>query len=112
VWSSLAWRDFVEQGYVVAGSPATVGQRLRELAASLRVGHLMLLLHFGDMPRERAMKNTLLFAREVMPTLREIWSEWEDRWSPRPLAPDARPRPADTGSAWPGEAGPPAQVRQ
>jgi alkanesulfonate monooxygenase SsuD/methylene tetrahydromethanopterin reductase-like flavin-dependent oxidoreductase (luciferase family) len=99
VRGSLSWRDFVEQGYIVAGSPATVRERLLELAQGLRVGHLMLLLHFGDMPRERAMRNTQLFAEQVMPALQEVWSEWEDRWSPRPLPPEQRPQPYDFDSA-------------
>jgi hypothetical protein len=28
------------------------------------------------------MKNTELFAREVMPYVRDIWSEYETRWWP------------------------------
>ena len=83
--AALTWRDLVEHGDIVAGSPATVSDTLRELAGGLRIGHLLVLLHFGSMPRELAMRNTELFAREVLPSLRDIWPEWEDRWSPRPL---------------------------
>jgi len=32
------------------------------------------------------LKNTELFAKEVMPSIKKSWAEeWEDRWSPRPL---------------------------
>ena len=29
--------------------------------------------------------STELFAREVMPHVRPLWSEYQDRWSPHPL---------------------------
>ena len=48
----------------------------------LRIGNLMLLLQFGDMPKELALKNTTLFANEVMPYMRDIWSEYDTRWWP------------------------------
>jgi len=35
-----------------------------------------------------------LFAREVMPHVRDLWSDWEDKWSPRPLAESERAMPA------------------
>ena len=50
----------------------------------------MLLSQFGDMPRELAFKNTELFATEVMPHLRDMWSEYEDHWWPQPLDADQR----------------------
>jgi hypothetical protein len=36
------------------------------------------------------MKNTELYAKEVMPHMKKLWSEWEDHWSPKPL--DAKQR--------------------
>ena len=61
----LRYRDFVERGYVIAGSPATVRQRLEEeVVKGLRVGNLMLLVQIGSMPHELALKNiTLLGTR-------------------------------------------------
>ena len=81
----LEWKDFVEQGHVIAGSPATVRDRLVEAAKMLRVGHLMCLLHIGSMPKELTLKNTELFAKEVMPALRDLWSEYDDPWWPQRL---------------------------
>jgi alkanesulfonate monooxygenase SsuD/methylene tetrahydromethanopterin reductase-like flavin-dependent oxidoreductase (luciferase family) len=78
----LGWKDFVEQGYVIAGSPATVRDQLREAIKGLRVGHLMVLLQIGSMPRDLTFKNIELFGREVLPHLRDIWPGYEDRWWP------------------------------
>ncbi len=92
----LTWKDFIEQGYIVAGSPATVRRQLEDVAKTLNIGHMMTLLHFGNMSKEQVTKNTTLFAREVMPHLRDIHSEWEDRWWINPLPPEQRryPNPA------------------
>ena len=78
----LDWGKYVEQGYVIAGSPATVRERLAECARSLRVGHLMVLLQIGSMPKELTLRNTELFGREVLPHLRELWAGYKDRWWP------------------------------
>jgi alkanesulfonate monooxygenase SsuD/methylene tetrahydromethanopterin reductase-like flavin-dependent oxidoreductase (luciferase family) len=87
----LTWADLVREGYVIAGSPASVRDQLRDAITGLHVGQLMLLMQFGDMPKETAMHNTELFAREVMPHLKGMWSEYEDHWFPKPLAQPAEP---------------------
>ena len=92
----LTWKDYVDQGYVIAGSPATVIKNLRKAVENLRIGQLMVLLQIGSMPKELTMKNTELFAREVLPYIREMWSEYEDHWWPNPL----RERvPSEVGAA-------------
>ncbi|MBI2963836.1 MAG: LLM class flavin-dependent oxidoreductase [Deltaproteobacteria bacterium] len=83
---SLRWKDMVDEGYIIAGSPATVRERLREIVRELNVGHLIVLCQFGNLSRETTLRNTDLYAREVMPHLKDLWSEWTDRWSPQPLA--------------------------
>ena len=50
--ATLSWKDLVERGYLVAGSPATVADRINDMADKLNVGHLMTLLHFGNMSKE------------------------------------------------------------
>jgi alkanesulfonate monooxygenase SsuD/methylene tetrahydromethanopterin reductase-like flavin-dependent oxidoreductase (luciferase family) len=75
----------VENGYVVVGSPDEVAEQLREVAVNLNVGHLMLLMQFGNMGKELAKYNTRLFAERVMPKLKPLFSEWEDRWWPQPM---------------------------
>ncbi len=85
----------VAKGYVIIGSPDEVAERLREVAVDLNVGHLMLLLQFGNMDRQLAMHNTELFAKRVMPQLTDLFDdEWENRWWPRglPAEQNATPR--------------------
>ena len=85
---ALRYRDFVEKGYVIAGSPATVRQRLEEeVVKGLRVGNLMVLLQIGSMPHELALENTDRFAREVLPHLRGTWDDegWVNHWWPASL---------------------------
>ncbi len=82
---NLRYRDFVEKGFVIAGSPATVRDRLKEeVIKSLRVGNLMVLLQIGSMPHELALENIELFGREVLPGLRGIWDDegWVNHWWP------------------------------
>jgi len=96
---ALTWSELVDQGYVVAGGPESVRQQLREVIKTLNVGQLMVLLQFGNMPKHKALKNTELFAREVMPALRDIWSEWEDHWNPTGVPAGKRVEPAALPSA-------------
>ena len=77
--------DIVERGYVIIGSPDEVVEQLTEVATSLNVGHLMLLLQYGNMSKELTKYNTKLFAEEVMPKLKPLFDEWEDRWWPQPM---------------------------
>jgi hypothetical protein len=78
--------DIVERGYVIIGSPDEVVEQLTELATDLNVGHLMLLMQFGSMGKDLAAYNTKLFAERVLPKLRGLFSEWEDKWWPQPMA--------------------------
>ncbi|MFZ2068982.1 MAG: LLM class flavin-dependent oxidoreductase [Xanthobacteraceae bacterium] len=80
---SLSWKDLIDRGYIVAGSPSTVADRIHDMADKLNVGHLMVLLHFGNMSKETTMYNTRRFAQEVIPRLRSRFGEWEDNWFPR-----------------------------
>jgi len=82
VRQSLDWGQYLDQGYVIAGGPETVRQQLAECIKTLRVGHLMVLLQIGSMPKELALKNTKLFATEVMPHVRDMWPGYKDRWWP------------------------------
>ena len=85
---TLRYKDFVDKGYVIAGSPATVRERLvEEVIKGLHVGNLMVLVQIGSMPHELTLKNIDLFAQEVLPHLRDIWDEegWENHWWPERL---------------------------
>ncbi len=80
----------VDKGYVIIGSPDEVVTQLKEVATKLNVGHLMLLLQFGNMKKELVKYNTRLFAEKVMPQLHDVFPEWEDRWWPQPMHRSAR----------------------
>ena len=86
----LRWKDLVDEGYIIAGSPATVRERLRDVVKQLNVGHVMCLLHFGNLSKEQTLRNTELYAREVMPQLKGLWSGWTDHWYPQPLREEER----------------------
>jgi alkanesulfonate monooxygenase SsuD/methylene tetrahydromethanopterin reductase-like flavin-dependent oxidoreductase (luciferase family) len=79
----LTWEDIVDRGYVVAGSPQTVVDHLNDMADTMNVGHLMVLLQFGNLGKETTMMNTDRFISEVAPKLRDRFSEWDDKWFPR-----------------------------
>ncbi|MBV1797404.1 LLM class flavin-dependent oxidoreductase [Siccirubricoccus sp. G192] len=92
--TSVTMQDIVDRGYVVVGTPDQVVEQLREVAGSLNVGHLMLLLQFGNMNKDLTQYNTRLFAEKVMPKLKGMFPDWEDRWWPRPMARGERAAPA------------------
>ncbi len=69
-YSDVSYEDLVKQGYAVVGTPATVRERLAELAEELGFGLVNALLHIGDMPHDHTIRNMELFAREVMPHFR------------------------------------------
>jgi alkanesulfonate monooxygenase SsuD/methylene tetrahydromethanopterin reductase-like flavin-dependent oxidoreductase (luciferase family) len=90
------FEEIVSKGYVIIGSPDEVAEQLREVALSLNVGQLMLLLQFGNMSKDLTLFNTELFAKQVKPQLEGLFeNEWENRWWPKPLAPSERARPRE-----------------
>jgi alkanesulfonate monooxygenase SsuD/methylene tetrahydromethanopterin reductase-like flavin-dependent oxidoreductase (luciferase family) len=92
------FESIVERGYVIVGSPDEVADRLRQVATQLNVGHLMLLMQFGNMDRELTLYNSELFAKRVMPQLAGLFDDrFEDRWWPRPLPREERAAPRDPG---------------
>ena len=76
------WKEFVESGSVIAGTPAEVTEQLEGVARGLNVGHLLLLPQIGSMPHETVVDNITLLANEVVPKLRPIFDETEhaDQW--------------------------------
>ena len=97
----LTWKSMVDQGYIIAGSPDTVRRKLEEVAKGLNVGHMMFLLHFGNLSKTAVTKNTRLFTEQVMPHLQKLFPEWEDKWwiNPLPASDRRAPNPASTQAA-------------
>jgi alkanesulfonate monooxygenase SsuD/methylene tetrahydromethanopterin reductase-like flavin-dependent oxidoreductase (luciferase family) len=78
----MSFWEYDEKGYIIAGTPERVRQRIRELATDLRVGQLIPTLHMGNLSEELAAKNTQLFGTEVIPYLRDLWADQPDHWTP------------------------------
>jgi alkanesulfonate monooxygenase SsuD/methylene tetrahydromethanopterin reductase-like flavin-dependent oxidoreductase (luciferase family) len=77
----LTWKDLVNQGNIVAGTPSQVAEQLEQVIKDLHIGHLMVLNQFGSIPHELAMKNIRLTTEKVLPKLRPIWDgQWTDNW--------------------------------
>lgn len=93
--SKMSWDQLVNDGYVIAGSPDTVAAQMKELITGLRVGNIFCLIHVGDMPKDKCMRSSKLFAEEVMPQLRDMWPQYsnDDRFWIHPLGTQAN-RPA------------------
>jgi hypothetical protein len=63
-----------------------VRDQLLDGIKQLRMGHLLALLHFGSMSTELCKNNIDLFAREVLPHLKNLWDDqYEDHWWPERL---------------------------
>lgn len=92
-YSELTWKDLVEQGHIIAGSPETVRQRMEDLIKGLNVGNIFCLLHVGNMPMDKCMHSTKLFAEKVMPHLRDMFPDYKDdnRFWCKPLAKRVKP---------------------
>ena len=86
----VTWKDRLESGAVIAGKPEHVAERLRETCKELGVGHIMLLMQLGSLNRENTMHNIKMMSEKVLPHVRDLWSEWEDKWWVRPLAGEQR----------------------
>jgi alkanesulfonate monooxygenase SsuD/methylene tetrahydromethanopterin reductase-like flavin-dependent oxidoreductase (luciferase family) len=80
------YKDFVKEKFVMAGSPETVREQLRDAMQELRVGNLMVLLQIGSTPPELTKKNIDLFTSDVMPYLADMWDdEWDNQWWPQKI---------------------------
>lgn len=78
----LTFDEMVEKGYVVIGSPDTVRETLAHIATEMRCGQLLTMLHFGNMRDDVARNNIRLFGDKVAPGLRNIFTDYDNRWWP------------------------------
>jgi alkanesulfonate monooxygenase SsuD/methylene tetrahydromethanopterin reductase-like flavin-dependent oxidoreductase (luciferase family) len=97
-----SWKQLVDEGYILAGSPETVRQQIEELAKTLRVGHVLLGCQIGSAPAELVNRATRLAGEQILPKLRHLYADYEDRWWPKAL-PAARR--AKAGAHIPASAG-------
>ena len=54
---------------------------MEELIKGLHVGNIFCLMHVGNMPADKCMYSTKLFAEKVMPKLRAMFPEWAPEWT-------------------------------
>lgn len=90
---TATFRDLVDAGVVICGSPSTVYEQLREYCSDYRIGTLHAMLGFGSLPRDMTIKNIQLFAEQVAPKLRELWADtdYAHHWWPERLGGDPTP---------------------
>ncbi|MBI3782173.1 MAG: LLM class flavin-dependent oxidoreductase [Deltaproteobacteria bacterium] len=69
--SDLSFEELEAGGYVLVGSTKTVVDRLKEIEKDLGLGLFIGGGRIGDMPKDKALKNMELFAREVIPHFRD-----------------------------------------
>jgi alkanesulfonate monooxygenase SsuD/methylene tetrahydromethanopterin reductase-like flavin-dependent oxidoreductase (luciferase family) len=93
LFSTLTWKELVEGGYIIAGSPATVREQMEHMIKDMRLGTVFCLFHTGNMPDWKTRHSTKLFADKVMPHLQKLWPEYDgdDRWWIKPY--DGRLKP-------------------
>jgi len=60
---------FVEQRFLLAGSPATVREGLRQELTRLGGNYFVATFAFGNLAEEKSLRSIDLFAREVMPAI-------------------------------------------
>jgi len=70
-FGNLSYEDLVEMGYLLVGNPDTVARTLLERQKTLNFGRVIGLFQIGDMPHKKAVANMELFAREVMPRVKD-----------------------------------------
>jgi alkanesulfonate monooxygenase SsuD/methylene tetrahydromethanopterin reductase-like flavin-dependent oxidoreductase (luciferase family) len=66
------FEQLLDEGYVIVGDPDTVRESLAATAAELGAGNFVGMFQFARLPHPETMASLDLFAREVMPALREL----------------------------------------
>jgi len=69
--AGTTWESVQERGLLIAGSPDTVIRKIREQRDALGVGTFLSYLPFGTLEPKHAMKSLELFAKEVLPVIRD-----------------------------------------
>ena len=71
---NFTFKELVEKGYVIVGSPESVRQRIEEVYKELQFGNIVVHVHSGNMPNYRVVKNIELFGRHVLPKIQKLGS--------------------------------------
>jgi alkanesulfonate monooxygenase SsuD/methylene tetrahydromethanopterin reductase-like flavin-dependent oxidoreductase (luciferase family) len=66
-----SFQDLIDAGLVVCGSPATVREQVLDQLRQTGVRQLSLWFAFGNLTHEQVMRSQELFARDVLPAVRD-----------------------------------------
>jgi alkanesulfonate monooxygenase SsuD/methylene tetrahydromethanopterin reductase-like flavin-dependent oxidoreductase (luciferase family) len=93
---NISYSELVDSRVAIVGSPATVRQQITEFVKEFRIGNLLVMAQVGSMPHELTKKNITLFAKEVMPHLKNIWVDegWDNFAWPASLRDGAQTKAA------------------
>jgi alkanesulfonate monooxygenase SsuD/methylene tetrahydromethanopterin reductase-like flavin-dependent oxidoreductase (luciferase family) len=72
LYEQRTWHDIERGVYAIVGSPATVRQQLNQYRKELGVGVILTGCQTGTLSHELARKSMELFAREVLPHVRDV----------------------------------------
>lgn len=97
------YRDLLAAGAIIAGGPDTVREKLEHYARTFGTGNLGLFMQVGSTPHDLTEASIDLFGAKVLPKLRPIFADHDDRnrWWPVRLggaAPSERQAPAGPSS--------------
>jgi alkanesulfonate monooxygenase SsuD/methylene tetrahydromethanopterin reductase-like flavin-dependent oxidoreductase (luciferase family) len=74
IFGDITLEKSIELGLIVCGSPATARRALEGYWKDMRFGNLLVLCQFGTLPADLTRRNMELFAREVMPAVKNLAS--------------------------------------
>jgi len=72
MFGDVSIEQAIELGLFVCGSPQTVLNSFRKYWDAMRFGNLLVLCQFATLPADLTRRNMELFAREVMPALKQL----------------------------------------
>jgi alkanesulfonate monooxygenase SsuD/methylene tetrahydromethanopterin reductase-like flavin-dependent oxidoreductase (luciferase family) len=75
MFADITLEKSVELGLIVCGSPATVRKALEAYWKDMRFGNLLVLCQFGTLSADLTRRNMELFAREVLPAVKQLTSK-------------------------------------
>jgi alkanesulfonate monooxygenase SsuD/methylene tetrahydromethanopterin reductase-like flavin-dependent oxidoreductase (luciferase family) len=67
----MSYERFQRDGFCIVGDPDYVIAQIRQQQQALKVGTFLTYVPFGTMPVAQAQQSIELFAREVLPHLRD-----------------------------------------
>jgi alkanesulfonate monooxygenase SsuD/methylene tetrahydromethanopterin reductase-like flavin-dependent oxidoreductase (luciferase family) len=68
-FSKLDWDGLIDSGYLIAGSPDSVGKQIQSQMQQIGADHFMGMFHIGNLTHDRVVKSLDLFKKEIMPRL-------------------------------------------